>query len=171
MKYKKMILGTILAGTIVISTSTIAFNIQKTKVAKIDDSEHKNEAKFSIKLSGAVVFAKSYYFDKPLTLRQLLNIAKVYENADLSNFNLRQEIKENLNIYIPYKKSNLPFLKWSNLNNDHLKLLMDFEIKKSIAVKILNLRHEKNNITWNDLKNISGIGKLTLEKLKTILIL
>ncbi|ADN69285.1 MAG0490 family ComEA-like DNA-binding protein [Mycoplasmopsis fermentans] len=172
MKYRKIILGTLLAGTIVISTSTIAFNIQRTKVAKVKSNDPASiGSKFCIKVSGAVAFAKNYYFEKPIYLKELLDMAQPYENADLSKINLKKELKENLNIYIPYKKTDKHFLYWNNLSKKHFKLLVDLGIKKSIVNKILALREKKNQITWNDLENISGVGKVTLKKLQEILIL
>ncbi|UUM19204.1 MAG0490 family ComEA-like DNA-binding protein [Mycoplasma sp. 1018B] len=133
-------------------------------VNKIEQSSVTNKIK--IKIIGAVEKEYSLFVNKGISLKEIIKQIKLKNNADLIQINENIKYFSDTLIKIPFKRENYTHSKL-NLNQiksiDYLtKIGLNKKIAKNIYEKI-----EKNEIKeWNDLLQIKGLGKKTLEKIK-----
>lgn len=154
---------------IAISIYFIAQNEQK-KYNQDQISIDTNSDKLICKINGAVLEEKEILVARGTTIREAIAQIILDYDADLSKVNLDKIIEKDIEINIPYLKSAITKLRFSEFNN--IYQLTKSGISKKIAQKILNLKDEIEGIpTWKDIDQIEGIGIKTLEKLKKIIIL
>ena len=72
---------------------------------QIDQSVQKS-SKIKVIAEGAIEFSGEYYFDKGITLREVLFMLVLKKDADTSKLNLEMKINKELRIKIPYKQQN-----------------------------------------------------------------
>ncbi|WP_027334310.1 MAG0490 family ComEA-like DNA-binding protein [Mycoplasma elephantis] len=132
-------------------------------------SVKKENNNIEIIVKGAVERPNLYIVKRNTSLREVLFMAKIRPDADLSQINMNAILINDETIDIPYINSKITRI--------HIKDYVDstqlttYKIPKNIAEKILELKTKNNKITWNDIDNLNGVGKIYLEKLKSILIL
>ncbi|VEU76733.1 MAG0490 family ComEA-like DNA-binding protein [Mycoplasmopsis columbina] len=141
-------------------SSAVSFNNKESKLKLIDS---KTSESYKVKILGAVKHEKILTFFKPIKIKELLKKVDLNSNADLTNISMNMEIKENFILNIPEQTQRK--LLWKNIHK--IEDLTGMKISKSLALKILKLRKEKINITWNDLKEVNGIGSKILENLQS----
>lgn len=120
------------------------------------------------KTTGAFKYNGSYYSSVKLTYRELFFKQGLLTNSNIKEFNLEELAPTNIDIYVPFENLNI---NWSKLENE--KELEIRGVNKKYAKIIIDFKKKntKQNLTWNDILKISGIGIKTVEKLKTFLIL
>lgn len=153
----------IILGFLSIGLIGYFFTQQKQESKKI---EKKN---VEIHVEGAVEYPNIYIVNKGTALRQVLFLAKLKKDADLTKINLNSALLENKRIYIPYLINSENKLNIDNYTD--INQLTKHKIAKRIAKAILELKNKNSKITWKDIDNIYGVGQKYLEKLKSILIL
>ncbi|WP_406617126.1 MAG0490 family ComEA-like DNA-binding protein [Mycoplasmopsis adleri] len=168
-------LGVVIGIASVGAATSIAFSTSEAKIKPID--KNKESGRFKVVVKGCVQFPDTYYFDKPTSLKEIFSICHPLNNADLSSFDLNQTYATNTTIVVDKKQNSLHnsnneygnsgMLQWSQLNNTNQ--LTSRGISKSIAQKIINLRKNREYVTWNDISNIKGVGEKTLKKLQSFL--
>ncbi|UUD37002.1 Uncharacterised protein [Mycoplasmopsis californica] len=135
-------------------------NIKKTK-------EEKQNIEIIIK--GAVERPNMYLVKKGTSLREVLFMAKLRIDADLSQINMNTVLASDQTIVVPFKNESIEKIHIK----DYIQIeqLTKHKIPKRIAQSILDLKNNKTKITWEDIDNLHGVGSAYLEKLKSILIL
>ncbi|TPR54071.1 MAG0490 family ComEA-like DNA-binding protein [Metamycoplasma neophronis] len=164
MERKKKIIfvgATFLVASLVILSSIGINSYLKNKKAKTESEQENKYA--TIQIYGAVYYGGEYEFKIPATLLDVIKKSRLRSGADLSKFNLNENIKDKQKIYIPYTKANRVKLK----SIRSVKELVNLGIKKHIASKVLEVIKSKGNyITWDDIKNQPGVGEVTLKLLQ-----
>ncbi|ACF07240.1 Uncharacterised protein [Metamycoplasma arthritidis] len=148
-----------ISSTILISSY---FVINKLKSSKPNEKEFIN-----VTINGAVYYPGEYSLKKGSIVNDLLKLAKLKANADLSKISKTNTLLDSQKFYIPFNKQKKFFI--SEIND--VEILINLGINKKLALKIFNLIKEKGSkITWKDFESIKGLGPKTLEILKKSII-
>ena len=153
-----------ISGTFLV---TSVFLISTVLITTKNKSKNKNvDAKYiNIKIYGAILYPGEYSFTKGVTLKDILTKVKLLSSADISQLSFRQTYSKDS---IKYKKTT----KFHIREIVSINQLIEFGIKKNIAIKIFNFLKSKNyQITWEEIGKISGVGEVTLSILKNRLII
>lgn len=156
-----------IAGTFLV---TSIFLISTVLITTKNKSKNKNvDAKYiNIKIYGAILYPGEYSFTKGVTLKDILTKVKLLSSADISQLSFKQTYSKDSIIHIKYKKTK----KFHIREIVSINQLIEFGIKKNIAIKIFNFLKSKNyQITWEEIGKISGVGEVTLSILKNRLII
>ena len=137
-----------------------------------------------VEIKGAVMYPGVYELEQDQRIKDVVQLAGGYtENADTQLINHAQKVQDEMVIYIPIKGEQLeegaPSLltipmesnnkeQKININKADVATLATLPgIGPSKAQSILSYREENGHFqTIDDLKNVSGIGDKTFEKLK-----
>ncbi len=123
-----------------------------------------------VEIYGEVNLPGVYYVESGTTYEKLINYALGPKlEADLSTINLKEPILDSIRIEI--KKKDEPVTQKVNINTASLEeLVMLPSIGEATAKRIIEYR-QKNGafLTISDLKQVSGIGDQTFEKLKNLI--
>ncbi|UVD81569.1 hypothetical protein NV226_02475 [Mycoplasma iguanae] len=107
---------------------------------------------------------------KDTKLKEIILQINLLNSADISQLNLEQKAESDNTFFIGKKrKNNNSKINWKAINT--LEDLKDIKISKALKEKILNLRKLKEKVNWNDILALPGIGKITLAKLKTFIVI
>ena len=156
-----------ISGTFLV---TSVFLISTVLITTKNKSKNKNvDAKYiNIKIYGAILYPGEYSFTKGVTLKDILTKVKLLSSADISQLSFKQTYSKDSIIHIKYKKTT----KFHIREIVSINQLIEFGIKKNIAIKIFNFLKSKNyQITWEEIGKISGVGEVTLSILKNRLII
>ena len=142
--------GTFLVTSIFLISTVLITTKNKSKNKNVDNKY------INIKIYGAILYPGEYSFTKVVTLN------------DISQLSFRQTYSKDSIIHIKYKKTT----KFHIREIVSINQLIEFGIKKNIAIKIFNFLKSKNyQITWEEIGKISGVGEVTLSILKNRLII
>jgi len=136
-----------------------------------------------VEIKGAVMYPGVYELEQDQRIKDVVQLAGGYtENADTQFINHAQKVQDEMVIYIPIKGEQLEEGTSSlltlptetnqeqkiNINKADVATLATLPgIGPSKAQSILTYREENGQFqTIDDLKNVSGIGDKTFEKLK-----
>lgn len=171
MKIKKILIIILTAIGIIGSISTIGF-LQNRNIS-INKNINKNNNNVAVVVKGNVKFPDTYYVEKGTKIKDVLNIANLLNDSDISNIELEKQIYLNETIYVK-KTNNL------NVNRESKIYLNDLINNQNIYIKgissniikeIQKIVNINKRITWDEIQNIKGVGPKTLAKLKKILVL
>lgn len=155
-----------ISGTFLV---TSVFLISTVLITTKNKSKKNVDAKYiNIKIYGAILYPGEYSFTRGVTLKDILTKVKLLSSADISQLSFRQTYSKDSIIHIKYKKTT----KFHIREIVSINQLIEFGIKKNIAIKIFNFLKSKNyQITWEEIGKISGVGEVTLSILKNRLII
>lgn len=133
----------------------------------------------SVSISGEIVRSGTYIVDINSTLADLIEVASgVNTNADELAYDTSYLLEDGLSFYIAPKYDNtdvcsLEPIKKVNINSDSETKLQEVSgIGASIAKAIVSYRNDGNSFKRiEDLKEVSGIGNATFEKIKNYVVL
>ncbi|MDJ1645971.1 MAG0490 family ComEA-like DNA-binding protein [Mycoplasma phocimorsus] len=128
----------------------------------------KSEERIKVIVEGAIYYPGEHYFKMNITLREILFILVLRNDADISKINLEMTIKSPFKIYIPFKKQSQKIL-FSKL--EEFSQIKEFQIPFKIFKKLIDFKKQGKNVTWKSISEIPGIGTIYLKRLKDILIL
>ena len=128
-----------ISGTFLV---TSVFLISTVLITTKNKSKNKNvDAKYiNIKIYGAILYPGEYSFTKGVTLKEILTKVKLLSSADISQLSFRQTYSKDSIIHIKYKKTT----KFHIREIVSINQLIEFGIKKNIAIKIFNFLKSKN---------------------------
>lgn len=160
-------------------------NSSKNKEDKNKDKNNKSENNkinnfIYVDISGCIKKSGVYKIKEGSRLKDLVNLAGgLCSNVDLKELNLSKKLQDEEKIYIYKQEENLNSKKNNtkesitnknskiNINIADINLLTTIPgIGKSRAEEIINYRKNKKFDSIEEIKNISGIGEKTFEKLK-----
>ena len=153
------------------TTSVIQNPNNTTSIAK--------DGSLSVTVNGEVTRPGTYYLDINTTLEDLLAVAgNVTSNADPLSYNTDYVLQDGYSFYIAPKYDNTdvcslePIIK-VNINKDDSDTLQKISgIGASIAKAIVSYRETNGEYKRiEDVKNVSGIGNATFEKIKNYITL
>ncbi|VEU76571.1 MAG0490 family ComEA-like DNA-binding protein [Mycoplasmopsis columboralis] len=163
MKWPKLIKQMFWIPLVVIPLVIVYFYKQENT----NESFKPKSESFTYSVSGAITFEGVHISKNPLTYRQLFFAVKLLPNSDISGFDLNTLAPLKSDIFVPYKNLSL---KWNDLTSE--KQLRHLNLPKRVIKTILEYKNKKQGVpTWEDIAQISGIGKSTLKKLQTFLLL
>lgn len=140
--------------------------------------EKKKDQHIFVDLKGAVKNPGVYLLEKETRINELIDKAGgLLEDADTSDVNLSQKVKDQMVIYVRKKGEKSARITTSSTNNEHkvvnINLASEEELMKISGVgkkkaeDIIKYRQEKGEFkTKEDIMKIKGIGKGTFEKIK-----
>ncbi len=185
-KKKKILIILIFITFISVKVINLAFdnfNKKEDLNNEVIDNEEKIEKeplnKVYIDIEGAVLNPGMYEVDEGLRLGEVIEIAGGLTHANTSCINLAAKISDEQYIKIPSEEEKCE--KENNLsqNSEETKGLININtadqaqletltgIGKTRAQDIISYRNENGNFsTKEDLKNVSGIGDATYDKIK-----
>lgn len=142
------------------------------EIAYIVNSD--NVTSISVSISGEITRAGTYLMDAKSDLGDLISTASgVTSNADELAYDTSYELKDGLSFYIAPKYDNndvcsLEMIEKVNINKDDSETLQSVNgIGYTVANSIVTYRENNGNFyRIEDLKNVSGIGNATFEKIK-----
>jgi len=128
-----------ISGTFLV---TSVFLISTVLITTKNKSKNKNvDTKYiNIKIYGAILYPGEYSFTKGVTLKDILTKVKLLSSADISQLSFRQTYSKDSIIHIKYKKTT----KFHIREIVSINQLIEFGIKKNIAIKIFNFLKSKN---------------------------
>jgi len=128
-----------ISGTFLV---TSVFLISTVLITTKNKSKNKNvDTKYiNIKIYGAILYPGEYSFTKEVTLKDILTKVKLLSSADISQLSFRQTYSKDSIIHIKYKKTT----KFHIREIVSINQLIEFGIKKNIAIKIFNFLKSKN---------------------------
>jgi hypothetical protein len=128
-----------ISGTFLV---TSIFLISTVLITTKNKSKNKNvDTKYiNIKIYGAILYPGEYSFTKGVTLKDILTKVKLLSTADISQLSFRQTYSKDSIIHIKYKKTT----KFHIREIVSINQLIEFGIKKNIAIKIFNFLKSKN---------------------------
>lgn len=157
------------------------FDNRKESLAETKgEKEHSPKANIYVHISGCIVKPGVYEMTYDARLKDLVEKAGgLCKDADIENINLSQKLEDEMKIHV-YKlgentskidektsKDDKSSNNKVNINKADLSELTTLPgIGKSRAEEIISYRKTKKFKSIEDIKNISGIGKKTFEKLK-----
>ncbi len=152
--------------------TTTAINSGSTALVNDADS-------ISVSITGEVVRTGTYIVDINSTLGDLIEVANgVNTNADELAYDTSYLLEDGLSFYIAPKYDNtdvcsLEPIKKVNINSDSQTTLQQVSgIGEAIAKAIVAYREEGNSFRRiEQLKEVSGIGSATFEKIKNYVVL
>ena len=133
----------------------------------------------SVTIEGEITRAGTYMMDPNTTLANLIEVASgVTSNADELAYDTSYVLKDSLSFYIAPKYDNsdvcsLEPIQKVNINDDDAtKLATVSGISSTIASKIVSYRTSNGRFgRIEDVKEVSGIGNATFEKIKNYIVL
>lgn len=133
----------------------------------------------SVSISGEITRAGTYIVDVNSTLASLISVASgVTSNADELAYDTTYVLSDGLSFYIAPKYDNtdvcsLEPISKVNINSDDEDTLQEVSgIGSTIAKSIVSHRESNGDFRRiEDLKNVSGIGNATFEKVKNYVVL
>ncbi|OYD27135.1 hypothetical protein EI74_0131 [Mycoplasma testudineum] len=145
---------------IAIAISIVSFSIYHFySIPKQQVQQKRNEIR--ILVQGWIEFPGWHIYPEGTKFSHVLQDLKVKTGADLKNIDIEEILINDKEYYIP--KINLDKLTWSKLEITDLK---EIGINQNISQEIINLKNKKIKPTWELIDKISGIGPITIEKLK-----
>ncbi|MBU4689952.1 MAG0490 family ComEA-like DNA-binding protein [Mycoplasma zalophidermidis] len=158
----KYLLGVILLffGALTISL------VNDQRVIKVNESKKKT---IIVNVKGAVNNPGEYEIDVGTKFIDILKIAGITNDSDLSKVPIDSHVDKSSTIEIPYKKSTSNKIHWDRLNT--VEQLIERGIKGKIALIIINNKNKIGKPTWEKIASLKGIGPASIKKLKTIIIL
>ena len=149
----KLLLIFILFLFIFTSTTFSTYSIQEAK-----------EKDIHVSITGCVVYPGDYELTVYSSLEDLLDLAELKENYDISMYNMSIHLKDGDSIEIPCLSEKVRISINSGSIND-LCLLPG--IGEKIAHRIIDYRNENGFFQKiEDIKNVSGIGEAKFQKIK-----
>lgn len=150
--YRKLILLVLLAILSIcnsVSLSSMDLNEERTIDVEIR-GEVEKEGVYEMKLGDRI--------------EDVLSLAVLKENADISSFSLQKQLSDNEMIVIPAKKEE----RLISINSAGVEELCRLPgIGPAIADRIIEYRKQNAGFkTLEDIMNVKGIGKATYEKIK-----
>lgn len=149
----KLLLIFILSIFILTSAKFTSYSIQEAK-----------EKEITVSISGCVVHSGDYNLTVYSTLQDLLDLANLQTECDISMYNLSMPLKDGDVIEIPYKNESIKV----SINSSSIEELCLLPgIGEKTAQKIIDYRSE-NGLFQNieDITNVSGIGDAKFQKIK-----
>lgn len=133
----------------------------------------------SVSIEGEITRPGTYMMDPSLTLGSLIQVASgVTSNADELAYDTSYVLQDGLSFYIAPKYDNsdvcsLEPIKKVNINDDNEATLATVSgISSTIAGKIVSYRNANGRFARiEDVKEVSGIGNATFEKIKNYIVL
>ncbi|MCR5333006.1 MAG: ComEA family DNA-binding protein [Bacilli bacterium] len=137
------------------------------------------EGSISVSIDGEVVRTGTYIMEANTTLASLIEVASgVTANADELAYDTSYVLADGLSFYIAPKYDNsdvcsLEPIKKVNINKDNAETLQTVSgIGSSVANKIVSHRSANGEFKRiEDIKDVSGVGNATFEKIKNYLVL
>lgn len=126
--------GTFLVTSIFLISTVLITTKNKSKNKNVDNKY------INIKIYGAILYPGEYSFTKGVTLKDILTKVKLLSSADISQLSFRQTYSKDSIIHIKYKKTTKFYIREIVSINQ----LIEFGIKKNIAIKIFNFLKSKN---------------------------
>lgn len=176
--FKVIILG-LIATIVLLATFSILDSGTVAGVDVVGNTTSAAEGTVSVTISGEVVYPGTYLVEEGATLSDLIDAASgETSNADDRCYNLDYEIEEGMTFYIApiYDNSDVcavtPIDK-VNINEDDKSTLMTVSsIGSVIASNIISYREDEGEfLALEEIKNVSGIGNATFEKIKDYIML
>ena len=169
----KVIIGVVIASIVVIIVLTNIDAYNKNVVNGAVTTEVNEDNKINATITGEVARTGTYVLSKGTTLADLVSAANgLTTNADDRCFELDYQLENNMAFYIApiYDNGNAcavtPIVK-VNINTDDKATLMSINaIGDTVATKIIEYRLSSPFYRLEDIKNVSGIGNATFEKIK-----
>lgn len=186
LKNKKLFICLI---TVFIVLSGIIYSGMKDEILYSDAVDKYDFGNIKVDVSGSVKNPGIYILDFDSRIEDALKMAGgITENADISYVNRADFLIDGDKIYVPYKNESIDeiYLKSRksldkeesldyiiNINEDGLyKLMLLPGIGEKTAEKIIAYRNENGRFSAiEDLMNVSGIGKATLNEISNYIIL
>lgn len=162
-KIKKILIICFCSFVVVSGLSFLVYEFFVPKKVVINNSSDK----YVVTIDGAVESPGDYVFNKPKTLREIIFVANVLTNADITLLDLEKVISEDYQVVIPYKVGAIKKIKWKDLYS--AEQLINLGIKSSVAQTIINHRRQNEKTTWEEILALKGIGQVTLAQLKDII--
>lgn len=175
----KIIIGVIIATIILIVVFTqVDPNVTESVISNNSNSTSLNDGTISVTITGEVVHTGTYYIKEKSTLDDLCSVAGgLTSNSDDLAYDLTYILEANQAFYIApkYDVSDActydPITK-VNINLDEKETLMSINgFGSTIASAIVTYRASKSFKRIEDLKNVTGIGNATFEKVKNYITL
>ncbi len=118
----------------------------------------------TVYIEGAVYFEGKYEVKKDTKLRELISYAKLKDSADTKSLNLEEVLVNNKTYFIPTNYE----IEKININTADEKTFMQIKgIGPVTAKAIIDYRNKNGPFKEiEELKNVSGIGDKTYEKIK-----
>jgi len=126
--------GTFLVTSVFLISTVLITTKNKPKNKNVDTKY------INIKIYGAVLYPGEYSFTRGVTLKDILTKVKLLSSADISQLSFRQTYSKDSIIHIKYKKTT----KFHIREIVSINQLIEFGIKKNIAIKIFNFLKSKN---------------------------
>lgn len=157
--------------------SGILFGGEQSEVSTLVDED--NSSSISVTITGEVTRTGTYLMDPGTTLQDLIGVASgVTSNADPLAYDTNYILQDGYSFYIAPKYdvndvcSMTPISKVSinNATSDQLQTVSG--IGATVAASIVSYRASNGNYgRIEDIKNVSGIGNATFEKVKNYITL
>ncbi len=133
----------------------------------------------SVSISGEITRAGTYVLDPNSTLEMLIELASgVTSNADELAYDTSYVLQDGLSFYIAPKYDMNDVCEYEpiakvNINEASEDELMEINgVGNAIATSIISYRDENGQFgRIEDIKNVSGIGNATFEKIKNYIVL
>lgn len=175
------IIALVLIGAVVMIVTL--GNIEKadssTTTTQTTDSSSSSTTSFTLSISGEVNKPGTYYIGEGSTLSDLITSAGgATSNADEKAFNLDYILKNNQSFYIApiYNNSDtcsqveIEKVNINEASNEELQTING--VKSSLATAIVSYRTTNGDFQRiEDVKEVSGIGSVTFEKMKNYITL
>lgn len=126
--------GTFLVTSVFLISAVLITTKNKLKNKNVDTKY------INIKIYGAILYPGEYSFTKGVTLKDILTKVKLLSSADISQLSFKQTYSKDSIIHIKYKKTT----KFHIREIVSINQLIEFGIKKNIAIKIFNFLKSKN---------------------------
>lgn len=167
----------VLVGTVVLIVvfASIASAIQPTPDYIVETNEgNKTTTSISVSISGEITRPGTYLMEPDTYLSELIETANgVTSNADELAYDVNYMLKDGYSFYIApkYDKNDvctLDLIVKVNINTDTSEQLQTISgIGNTVATAIVNYRSSHGEFRRiEDLKNVTGIGNATFEKIK-----
>lgn len=136
----------------------------------------------TVDVKGAVNFPNTYNMKSSDRVNDVLKKAQTKNDADLSQINLSEKLKDQMYIYVPVKGEKVPNHSTNQSSDNKVEVNINTgdkaEIEKlpgigpSKAEAILQYRETKGEFKKiEDLKNVKGFGEKTIESLRDYIVL
>lgn len=169
----KIIVGVVIASLVLIIVLSNVDRYNRNIVNGVQTQEVVDSNKVNATITGEVSRTGTYVVNIGVSLAELVSAANgLTSNADDLAFDLDYIIDSDLSFYIApkYDHSNVCSsdpIKKVNINVDDKATLMSINaIGDTIATKIIEYRQSKPFYRLEDVKNVTGVGNATFEKIK-----
>lgn len=174
--FKIIIIGVLITFLAVFAFTVIDPNITPSQQMTTSQT---SEGFFSITVTGQIQKPGTYILEEGATFDQLLIAAGgPSANADANAYIETTRLKKGHSYYIAplYSEDDIcgdTLLKKVNVNEDNKEQLMAVNgFGSAIVTAIINYRDQKGSFTYiEELKEVSGIGNSTFEKVKNYIVL